>query len=240
MNSSAKFGLKAWSAWSSSLKTQEEWLAWAKNPFTPNGVDKPKVEGMQPINRRRLKRLGSMALETAYSLPDVSCPIIFCSKLGESERCYELLKELAETGALSPQSFSLAVHNAIPSLYTIDKKLNSNVLAISSEAGVFSAIIEALGLFACGEQAVRIIVAEEAVPSEYRQYCDFTDESYAYAIDLVPSGGMSLSFSGNDQQGPESNALSTNLQAFRFLLSGERSCECAIGKTSWQLKREGA
>jgi hypothetical protein len=240
MNSSAKFGLKAWSAWSSSLRTQEEWLAWAKNPFTPNGVDKPKVEGMQPINRRRLKRLGSMALETAYSLPDVSCPIIFCSKLGESERCYELLKELAETGALSPQSFSLAVHNAIPSLYTIDKKLNSNVLAISSEAGVFSAIIEALGLFACGEQAVRIIVAEEAVPSEYRQYCDFTDESYAYAIDLVPSGGMSLSFSGNDQQGPESNALSTNLQAFRFLLSGERSCECAIGKTSWQLKREGA
>lgn len=240
MNSSAKFGLKAWSAWSSSLRTQEEWLAWAKNPFTPNGVDKPKVEGMQPINRRRLKRLGSMALETAYSLPDVSCPIIFCSKLGESERCYELLKELAETGALSPQSFSLAVHNAIPSLYTIDKKLNSNVLAISSEAGVFSAIIEALGLFACGEQAVRIIVAEEAVPSEYRQYCDFTDESYAYAIDLVPSGGMSLSFSGNDQQGPESNALSTNLQAFRFLLSGERSCECAIGKTSWLLKREGA
>ena len=240
MNSSAKFGLKAWSAWSSSLRTQEEWLAWAKNPFTPNGVDKPKVEGMQPINRRRLKRLGSMALETAYNLPDVSCPIIFCSKLGESERCYELLKELAETGALSPQSFSLAVHNAIPSLYTIDKKLNSNVLAISSEAGVFSAIIEALGLFACGEQAVRIIVAEEAVPSEYRQYCDFTDESYAYAIDLVPSGGMSLSFSGNEQQGSESNALSTNLQAFRFLLSGERSCECAIGKTSWLMKREEA
>jgi hypothetical protein len=240
MNSSAKFGLKAWSAWSSSLRTQEEWLAWAKNPFTPNGVDKPKVEGMQPINRRRLKRLGSMALETAYNLPDISCPIIFCSKLGESERCYELLKELAETGALSPQSFSLAVHNAIPSLYTIDRKMHSNVLAISSDAGVFSAIIEALGLFACGEQAVRIIVAEEAVPSEYRQYCDFTDESYAYAIDLVPSGGMSLSFSGNKQQGPESNALSTNLQAFRFLLSGERSCECAIGKTSWLLNREGS
>jgi len=240
MNSPAKFGLKAWSAWSSSLRTQEEWLAWAKNPFTPNGGDKPKVEGMQPINRRRLKRLGSMALETAYNLPDISCPIIFCSKLGESERCYELLKELAETGALSPQSFSLAVHNAIPSLYTIDRKMHSNVLAISSEAGVFSAIIEALGLFACGEQAVRIIVAEEAVPSEYMQYCDFTDESYAYAIDLIPSGGMSLSFSGNKQQGPESNALSTNLQAFRFLLSGERSCECAIGKTSWLLNREGS
>lgn len=239
MNSSAKFGLKAWSAWSSSLRTQEEWLSWAKNPFTPNGADKPKVEGMQPINRRRLKRLGSMALETAYNLPDTSSPIIFCSKLGESERCYELLKELAETGALSPQSFSLAVHNAIPSLYTIDKKMHSNVLAISSEAGVFSAIIEALGLFACGEQIVRIIVAEEAVSNEYRQYCDFADESYAYAIDLVPTGNMSLSFSGNEQCRLDSAELSTNLQAFRFLLSDDRLCECAIGRTSWMLKREG-
>ena len=238
MNSSTKFGVKAWSAWSSSLSTQEDWLAWAKNPFTPNGEDKPKVEGMQPINRRRLKRLGSMALGAAYSLPEVSSPIIFCSKLGESERCYELLKELTETGALSPQSFSLAVHNAIPSLYTIDKKLNSNVLAISSEAGVFSAIVEALGLFACGEQMVRIIVAEEAVPGEYRQYCDFTDESYAYAIDLVPAGDVSLSFSRDAEHSLDSVELSTNLQAFQFLLTGDRLCKCVIGKTSWTLKRE--
>jgi len=238
MNPSNNFGIEAWSAWSSSLRTQEEWLAWAKNPFTPNGEDKPKVEGMQPINRRRLKRLGSMALETSYSLPETSSPIIFCSKLGESERCYELLKELAETGALSPQSFSLAVHNAIPSLYTIDKKMHSNVLAISSEAGVLSAIIEALGFFACGEQMVRIIVAEEAVPSEYTQYCDFTDESYAYAVDLVPSGDVSLSFSGDEKQTLNSADISTNLQAFRFLLTDDRLYECAIGKTSWVLTRE--
>lgn len=238
MNPSNNFGIEAWSAWSSSLRTQEEWLAWAKNPFTPNGEDKPKVEGMQPINRRRLKRLGSMALETAYSLPEISSPIIFCSKLGESERCYELLKELAETGALSPQSFSLAVHNAIPSLYTIDKKINSNVLAISSEAGVFSAIIEALGLFACGEQMVRIIVAEEFVPKEYRQYCDFTDECYAYAIDLVPTGDMSLSFFGTEKHSLNSAELSSSLQAFRFLITQDHLCQCDIGATSWMLKRK--
>jgi len=238
MNSSTKFGVKAWSAWSSSLRTQEDWLAWARHPFLPNGEEKPKVEGMQPMNRRRLRRLGSMALEAAYSLPDTRSPIIFCSKLGESERCYELLKELAETGALSPQSFSLAVHNAIPSLYTIDKKMNSNVLAISSEAGVFSAIIEALGLFACGEQVVRIIVAEEAVPSEYRQYCDFADESYAYAIDLIPAGDVSLSFSSDENRILNSAGISTNLQVLQFLLTDDCLYECVIGETSWALKRE--
>jgi len=237
MNSSTHFGIKSWSAWSPSLRAEEDWLLWAKNPFTPNGEDKPKVEGMQPINRRRLKRLGSMALETAYSLPETNAPIIFCSKMGESERCYELLKELTETGALSPQSFSLAVHNAIPSLYTIDKKMNSNVLAISSEAGVFSAIIEALGLFACGEQAVRIIVAEESVPNAYRQYCDFTDESFAYALDVVPEGEISLSFSGDERLGGEPAELSASLEAFRFLLSGDSECQHFVGRTSWKLKR---
>lgn len=238
MSPSTKFGVKAWSAWSPSLRTQEDWLAWAKNPFVPNGEDKPRVEGMQPINRRRLKRLGSMALETAYGLPETNAPIIFCSKIGESERCYELLKELTETGAISPQSFSLAVHNAIPSLYTIDKKMNSNVLAISSEAGVFSAIIEALGLFACGEQIVRIIVAEEAVPSEYRQYCDFTGETYAYTLDLIPDGNMSLSFSSSEGLGKESSDLSFSLEAFRFLLSDDAECQRIVGKTSWNLKRD--
>jgi hypothetical protein len=237
MNSSTKFGVKAWSAWSPSLRTQKDWLAWAKNPFIPNGEDKPKVEGMQPINRRRLKRLGSMALETVYGLSETNAPIIFCSKIGESERCFELLKELTETCAISPQSFSLAVHNAIPSLYTIDKKMNSNVLAISSEAGVFSAIIEALGLFSCGEQSVRIIVAEEAVPSEYKQYCDFTGETFAYALDLIPHGDISLSFSSAEALSKESSDLSSSLETFQFLLSEDASYQRVIGKTSWNLKR---
>lgn len=238
MNWSTPFGIKAWAAWSSSLKTSEEWLEWANHPFSLMGNEKPKVEGMQPMNRRRLKRLGSMALETAYSLPETNAPIIFCSKLGESDRCYELLKELTETGALSPQSFSLAVHNAIPSLYTIDKKMHSNVLAISSESGIFSALIEALGLFACGENMVRIIIAEEGVPNEYRQYCNFADESYAYAIDLMPEGDLSLSFSVANGVTQDKSMLSPNLDTFRFLLTDEAEYESSVSGATWRLKRD--
>ena len=237
MNSPTLFGVKDWSAWSPSLKTPEEWLFWAKNPSTPGGEERPKVLGMQPLNRRRLKRLGSMALEAAYSLPATEAPIIFCSKLGESDRCHELLKELTEAGALSPPSFCLAVHNAIPSLYTIDRKMHSNVVAIASEAGVFSAFIEALGLFACGEQMVRIIIAEESVPNEYKQYCNFVDESYAYALDLIPVGDLSLSFSPHNGSTNVATQLSPNLDVLRFLLSKNAACENSIGRTTWQLKR---
>lgn len=237
MERSFSFGVDAWSAWSPSLRTSDDWMSWVESPFSPVGSERPKVEGMQPMNRRRLKQLGGMALETAYNLPETTSPIIFCSQEGESDRCYELLKELTETGALSPQSFSLAVHNAIPSLYTIDKKLNSNVIAISSSAGVFSALVEAIGLFAAGEKRVRVIVAQEPTPEIYKSYCDFPDESYAYSIDLVPDGRLSLKFTSAQVVESGVGKISTNLGVLKFLLSQEKSYNAIIDATSWELKR---
>lgn len=237
MSQSSSFGIESWAAWSPSLKTSSDWLSWVKNPSALVGDERPKVEGMQPMNRRRLKQLGGMALETAYSLPETEAPIIFCSQQGESTRCYELLQELTETGKISPQSFSLAVHNAIPSLYTIDKKLNSNVIAISSNAGVFSALAEAIGLFADGEKRVRIIVAAEPTPDIYNSYCEFPGEAYAFSVDLISSGDLSLSISAAKEAKPNDANISINLEVLKFLLSEDQSYEAAIDNTSWQLKR---
>jgi len=237
MNSSKSFGVKNWAAWSPAIRSNEEWLAWSKNPFPPIGMDSPRVEGMQPINRRRLKRLGSMALEVVYRLPEISAPIIFCSKYGESDRCYKLLKDLTETGSIAPQSFSLAVHNAIPSLYTIDQKINSNVIAISSDAPVLSAILEAQGLFASGEKIVRIIVAEEPVPSVYQKYCDFTEESYAYVLDLEPNGDVVINFSDVQCEVQIAEVLSINLNVLLFFLGSKKYYSQEVNGLYWQLRR---
>lgn len=238
MNWSKSFGVKHWAAWSPKIVTNEDWLMWSKNPFPPIGSESPKVEGMNPINRRRLRRLGSMALDVVYRLPETSAPIIFCSKYGESFRCFELLKDLNETGAIAPQSFSLAVHNAIPSLYTIDRKLNSNVIAISSEAEVFSALLEAQGLFASGENMVRIIVAEEPIPGQYQKYCTFFEESYAYVIDVEPAGDISFTFS-NEKGGEKiPSSLPVNLNVLRFLLGSSIHYVENINGVSWQLRRD--
>lgn len=237
MEWSSSFSVDSWSAWSPSLRTSGDWMSWIENPFSPVGNEKPKVDAMQPMNRRRLKQLGGMALETAYNLPETTAPIIFCSLEGESDRCYELLKELTENGALSPQSFSLAVHNAIPSLYTIDKKLNSNVIAISSNAGIFSALVEAIGLFASGEKKVRVIVAQEPMPEIYKSYCEFPDESYAYTIDFVPAGNLSLRFASAQAVEKKAGKISTNLEVLKFLLSQEQSYSAIIDATSWELRR---
>lgn len=237
MSQPSYFGIESWAAWSPSLRSSNDWLCWAANPSTLVGSEKPKVDGMQPMNRRRLKQLGGMALETAYNLPQTVAPIIFCSQRGESTRCYELLQELTETGKLSPQSFSLAVHNSIPSLYTIDRKLNSNVIAISSNAGIFSALAEAIGLFADGEKRVRIIVAEEPIPDIYRSYCEFPDEAFAYAIDLIPVREFALSFFNAKEIKSNDINISINLGVLRYLLSKDRNYEAIVDSTSWRLKR---
>jgi hypothetical protein len=237
MNWSKPFGIKNWAAWSPLIKSNEEWLDWSKNPFPLLGSESPKVEGMQSINRRRLKHLGSMALEVTYRLPETSAPIIFCSKYGELQRCQELLMELVKSGTVSPQSFSLAVHNAIPSLHTIDRKIHSNVIAISSEAQIFSAILEAQGLFSSGEEMVRIIVAEEPALDVYKKYFDFKNESYSYAIDLERGGNLSLGFAGSNDDELTSQNLSTNLNVLRYFLSGEKDYAEIVSGLCWRLRR---
>lgn len=237
MGQRSYFGIESWAAWSPSLKTTGDWLSWVENPFPLVGSEKPKIEGIQPINRRRLKQLGGMALETVLNLPQREAPIIFCSQHGESTRCYELLSELTETGQLSPQSFSLAVHNSIPSLYTIDRKLNSNVIAMSSNAGIFSALTEAIGLFADGKKRVRIIVAEEPLPEIYWPYCEFYYEAFAYAIDLIPAKDFFLSFSAAKEAKTNEANISINLSVLKYFISGMLSYQTTIDNTSWRLER---
>ena len=232
----APFEITHWHAWSPAAQTREAWLEWAKEPFSTNGEGSPVVEGMQAMNRRRLKQLGKLALDPAYRLPPTDNPIIFSNQFGDLTRSYELLKELTETGAISPQSFGLSVHNAIPGLYTIDKKLHSNVTALASTDGVMSALIEALGLFAQGETSVRIIVVENAVQPEYKNYCDYVDESYGFAMDVTPGGNLQLAFSAsaNNQAKP---VLPSNLNIFRFLITGDTTFSEVINNTLWQMRR---
>ena len=115
--------------------------------------------------------------------------------------------------------------------------MHANVLAIASEAGIFSALIEALGLFSSGETMVRIIIAEEGIPKEYKQYCSFADEAFAYALDLVPDGNLALSFATNTEMGQDVIPLSPNLEVLRFLLNQHSECKYPIGKTIWRMKR---
>jgi hypothetical protein len=234
---SRTFGISNWSAWTSTFQSNEKWLSWAKNPCLLGGQDVPKLEAMQASIRRRTNKLGRVALEPVYKLPKADYPIIFCTRYGELERCFELLKGLAETGDVSPQSFSVAVHNAIPGLYSIDQKLNSNITALAAVGSAHAGLLEAIGLFSQGERVVRLVVCQETTPEVYKTFTNSQLFSYGYAIDLVAGGDLKIGFS---EEITVSKDLLTDsdLNLLAFLLDLDRGDYCEeIDGVQWRLSR---
>jgi hypothetical protein len=197
------FSIAAWAAWSTGLTTQGQWLAWAAadegRRVETESESVPQLAAMPVLLRRRVQILGRMALETMYGVAERNIPIIFCSRYGELHRALALLQELAQTNNVSPQNFCMAVHNGIPSLYTIAQKSHVPVSAVS--AGACSAIyglIEALALLAEDYDQVRLVVANQALPNEYQPYADQQSATYAYTLDVIKGPDYSLEFLSKD------------------------------------------
>jgi hypothetical protein len=235
---SGTFGISNWSAWTSRFQSNEEWISWAQKPFMLGGQDVPKLEAMQANLRRRAYKLGRLALEPVYKLPKNDYPIIFCTRYGELERCFELLKGLEETGEISPQSFSLAVHNAIPGLYSIDQKLNSNITALAAMGSAHAGLLDAIGLFSQGEPGVRLVVCQEAIPEAYKKYTNSQLFSYGYVVDFVANGDLSLDFS--EQWKVSKDLLADpDLNLLWFLLNQNIGDYCEeIDGVKWHIKRD--
>lgn len=236
------FSIASWAAWSAGLTTRQHWLAWAASGEKQliEGDHVPQLASMPLLLKRRAHILGRMALETMYSVAECDIPIVFCSRYGEMHRALGLLKELADTNSVSPQNFCMAVHNAIPSLYTIAEKSHVSVTAIS--AGPCSAIygvIEALGLLAQDHEMVRLVVANQALPDEYQPFADQHMEhmaTYAYTVDLINGQDYDLQYFSEK---PLNVKLVTNpdLSFLKFLISDRSIAIIPDKEYAWKLSR---
>lgn len=232
----ASFAIKNWAAWHTTLRSQEAWLKWAQQPVELIGTDIPQLTSYSAAIRRRVHRLGKLALQVLSELPPTHAPILFCSRFGELDRSFSLLKELTESGQVSPQAFSLAVHNAIPSLFTIEQASNVNLTALASHSSVFTGIIEALGLFTQGEQQVRLIYCEDIVPEYYTQFINGPQTSYAFALDLIPEPSFQLHFK-TDTTPTAPLMLPPDLAMLRFLISDQSEFSAQVDCVNWCLQR---
>lgn len=232
------FGVAAWTAWSANLNTKEQWLAWASDQIElTEGEARPHITGMPGLLKRRAHALGRIALEVIFNMPKRDIPIIFCSRHGELHRTLELLKELTETNKVSPQNFCMAVHNAIPSLYTISQNSHANITALS--AGPCSALyglIEAISLLAHGHDMVRLVVANQTLPNEYQSFAHDQMATYAYAIDLTNSQDYKLQLL-NQSSLKIVNSINPDLSCLQFLISKLSTAIIRDEQRYWKLSR---
>ncbi|WP_051710788.1 beta-ketoacyl synthase chain length factor [Andreprevotia chitinilytica] len=229
------FRLKNWAAWAPGLPDAESWLAWARGE-RQIGVDgEPAVAAMPPMLRRRAQRFGRIALESLYALPDDTSPIVFASRHGEVPRSVELLQSLASSGEVSPQSFSMAVHNATAGLFTIASKQVVNVTAIAAgRDSALAGIVEALGLLADGANSVRLILCDAPLPEIYADFAAANSSADAAPYSCVLALMRGDDFSLQTQAGVHLDNNEPGLALLRFMLGTATTQALSDG---WQLVR---
>jgi Beta-ketoacyl synthase, N-terminal domain len=242
-----EFSVVDWSAWAPGLTTKSDWQAWAHAPALPEGDDTPGLPEVPAMQRRRIERLGRMAIQAACwcEQPDDAgqVPLVFASRHGDVARSMELLDTLRQDAPMSPTGFGLSVHNAVAALYSIARGQRGNYLALAGGRGtVEAACVEAFGLLADGAPEVRVIAYESPLPAVYAGFADEPDPFFAWCWRLAradaPGTRLSLGWGRGGQDSPP-GALPHSLDALRFLLSGEPALQFQADGQQWSWQRHG-
>ncbi|GGP26728.1 beta-ketoacyl synthase chain length factor [Silvimonas amylolytica] len=228
------FGLESWAAWAPDLTSAQDWQDWAAQGAPARSLDgaEPGVAGMPPMLRRRAQRLGRMALEVLYqSEADHAASIVFASRFGEIQQSTGLLRELARSHAVSPQAFSMSVHNAVAGLYTIARKDAARVMALAAgtqtaQAGLFEAAMQV----ADGAPRVRLVFCDEPLPALYRPFAEPETPPFAIMLTLVPGDDYVLSW-----QEAEAARDANAQDVLRFVLSD--ASRVSLTTSGWVMAR---
>lgn len=245
-----EFSVVDWAAWAPGISSRGQWQAWARAPWLPQGEDTPALPEVPALQRRRIERLGRMAIQTACWCEDgqgadSAVPLVFASRHGDVERSMELLRALVADDALSPTTFGLSVHNAIGALYSITRGHRGNLLALAAgRATVEAACLEAAGLLADGAPEVRVVVYDPPLPALYAEFIDEPAAFHACCWRLAVAGSsaaaaarLQLRWQATDAADDPPGRLPHALELHRFLLAGTRACERTVGGMRWSWQR---
>jgi len=237
------FSLHRWSAWAPAMTDAEAWRGWAREETSLVDHDETApVKEMPPLLRRRAQPLGRAALETLYAptLAYANQPIVFCSRQGEIARSLALLQSLAAEGQVSPQEFSMSVHNAIPGLFLIAKKSRPAVMALASENQMMlSGLVEALGQLADGASSVILLFCDAPLPPLFRPFVNNEPTCFAFALEVTAGEDYCL-VHGEAAGEKTASALppESSLPLLRFVLDDTRRALSLTAAADWRLLRQ--
>ena len=241
---SFRFLVQRWAAWAPGLSSREAWLDWLARPVPVKGDEVPALAQMPAMMRRRIERLGRAALQTAYeALEDAAqpCPAVFASRYGDMRRSIELMRQLAEEGAVSPTAFSVSVHNAFAALFSIARGDRSNYSAVAAGAETAeSALVEAVGLLAEGAPEVLVVVYDEPLPPPLEHFSEPGEFIHAWAVRIAPAKGSGIGFSlaqATGEVATTDSALPSDLALLSFLIGHQREYRRDVDGRRWQWER---
>ncbi len=236
-----------WAAWAPGLESRASWQDWAASPRLPLGDDTPALAEVPAMQRRRIERLGRMAIQAVlWCEASAGTPLVFASRHGDVARSLGLLETLADGEPMSPTGFSLSVHNAVAALHSILRSDRANYLALAAgNATMEAAWLEAAALLADGAPEVRVIAYDLPLPEAYAACVDGPEAPHACCWQVAPEGDarvlarLGLSWESAGAAPATQDGLPSALEMQRFLLSGDASCERVAEGRRWRWRRHG-
>ena len=164
------FVISRWQAWAPGIESATDWGAWLAGEVAAPADTQPEVNQLPALLRRRLDRLGRMALHTAWPCLEGldAAAFVFASRHGSLRRTLELLGALAHREPLSPTVFSVSVHNGTAGLYAIARSDHSPATAIGAGRDTLSmGLLEGASMIAAGARHVLVCYADDSLPPPY-------------------------------------------------------------------------
>src|SRR5687768_2611342 len=146
-----RFAIDDWAACAPGLTARDQWQAWARDAWPPEGALEARVEAMPALQRRRLNPLGRAVAQVAWEChqPCADVPVVLASGYGDAQRCLQLLKDHSLTGDMSPTEFALSVHNAIGAMYSIARQDGAGYTSLAAgPASAALGVLESVALLA--------------------------------------------------------------------------------------------
>jgi DNA-binding response OmpR family regulator len=229
------FAISEWSGWQATLSD-----GYSDESEALTISEAPDVTMIPLMLRRRLDLLGrACGSEILKHLTNSRImPIVYCSQHGDIERTTKVLNELADDQLVSPMHFSLAVHNAICGILSIQTGLTSNISTIAAgQEGLVPVLLEATGILLSGAEKVLCVICDVTLPEIYQDEQSLPKISYAISFVVSKAKGVPLSLTQLPQHldKQEINQLPTCL--IGFLSSNEAELLINHNEATWKLAR---
>lgn len=153
------------------------------------------LDFLLPKLKQRLTPTIKMALEAAHQcVGDDAVPrSVFCSRYGEYDRTFDMLKSMRATGRVSPAAFGLSTHNVPSGIYAKNTGNASPTTTISAhastlEAGFLEATLQALEV----SEPVLLLYVDKPLPEAYGEARGPIETGLALAMLLDPAANSCL------------------------------------------------
>jgi hypothetical protein len=215
------------------------WSGWQGSSDTTNGDAAQDLDVAQvpPMLRRRLNSLGRIAVSQLLNQwqKGEDTPIVYTSRHGDIHRTLRVLQGIVAQEPMSPMQFSLAVHNAIVGVFSIQEKVHAPIQTLAAGAEpIIPTLLEMAALLEEGFERVYGVICDVQLPQVYQQF-EAPEAPYCVVLVADQNGAVPIRIA-QALDGCDAELITHPHQFVHNLEQGVGAMCCMHNAVSWTIQ----